>query len=194
MATPPACHRRSYRGPMRIPPVPGPRDVLTLASRAGEAVDALLAVVPRAARLLSDAEQLLAEVGALVGRIEETRRTAQEVADRTEVTVERVTGLIGSLEPSLTALQPTLERLADTTAPAEVDALVGLIDQLPRLAAQLDDVLPVLGTMSSVAPDLRDLLDTSRELNLLLARAPGFGRIRRRVEDRQTAAEDEVGG
>ena len=41
-----------------------------------------------------------------------------------------------------------------------------LIDHLPRLADKLEtDIMPILDSLNSVAPDLHDLLDVSRELN-----------------------------
>lgn len=90
----------------------------------------------------------------------------------------------------MTRLQPTIERLAETTAPGEVDALVALVDQLPLLAAKLEtDVIPVLDTLTTVAPDLHDLLDVSRELNLMMAKLPGMGRIKRRVDEQQEQEE-----
>ena len=106
--------------------------------------------------------------------------------ERTEATRARADTLVTDLEPVLTQLMPTLERLAETTDPREVDALVGLIDRLPMLVGRLEsDVLPMLDTLSSVAPDVHDLLDTSRELNQMLAKLPGMGRIKQKVEDRQ---------
>ena len=42
------------------------------------------------------------------------------------------------------------------------------------------DVVPVMQALSSVAPDLHELLDTSRELNEMLARVPGISRLRGR--------------
>ena len=161
---------QAYGGGVRL--VPTPRDVLGAVGRGGDALEILLAAAPRVAALLVDVERLVVEVAALVNRIEGTRASVDE--------------LVARLEPPLTTLQPTLERLAETTAPHEVDALVALVDHLPRLVSQLEtDVLPVLTTLGSVAPDLHDLLDTSRELNVMLAKMPGFGRVRRRVEDRQ---------
>jgi len=108
------------------------------------------------------------------------------VVSRTNDTVTRADTLLAGLEPSLTKLQPTLERLADSTHPQEVDAMVRLIDQLPVLAEQMErDLLPVMRTLGSVAPDLHDLLDVSRELNEMLAKLPGMGRIKKRVDEQQ---------
>ena len=157
---------------MRLPPIPGPRDVVQL--------------VDRVTGLLGTAEQLLTDAGGLIARIESTRAAADEVVARTDSTVTRADDLLARMEPSLTRLQPTLERLAETTDPREVDAMVALIDQLPLLAAKLEtDVIPVLNTLTSVAPDLHDLLDVSRELNEMLAKLPGMGRLKKKVDEEQ---------
>jgi hypothetical protein len=176
---------------MRLPSVPGPRDVLALAEKAGDAVDQLLAVVPRVGQLLGDVESLVGEIRGLVRRIEETRVSVEDVIARVDLPLDRVTKLVDALEPSLLTLQPTLQRLADTTTPDEVDALVGLVDQLPGLVLSLErDVVPVLGTLGSVAPDLHDLLETSRELNDVLVKVPGMGFLKRKVEEDQAAEEE----
>jgi hypothetical protein len=180
----------SYGGGVRL--VPTPRDVIGVVERGTDALEQLLAAAPRVTSLLTDVERLVAEVAGLVRRIEGSRASVDELVGRIDGTVGRVAVLLDRLEPPLTTLQPTLERLADTTDPHEVEALVALVDHLPRLVSQLEkDVLPVLSTLGSVAPDLHDLLDTSRELNGLLAKMPGFGRVRRRVEDRQAGLLDD---
>jgi hypothetical protein len=122
----------------------------------------------------------------LIERIEQTRAEAAEVVARTDGTVARADALVGRFEPVLDTLLPTLERLAETTDPREVDALVSLVDHLPLLVGKLEtEVVPILETLSTVAPDLRDLLDTSKELNEMLAKLPGMGRIKARVEHQQ---------
>ena len=161
---------------MRLPSVPGPRDLKAVVERAGEGVEQLFAILPRVTALLTRAEQAVAEVAALVARIEETRLEAAAVVSRTDETRARADALIGALEPSLTQLQPTLERLAETTHPDEVDALVQLIDHLPQLVEQVErDLLPVMRTLGTVAPDVHDLLDVSRELNGMLGQAARDG-------------------
>ncbi len=171
---------------MRLPSVPGPRDLLGVAERAGEGLEQLFAAGPRVLALLERAEQVVIEVGALVARIEQTRVDAAGVVSRTEETRRRADAVVRALEPSLTKLQPTLERLADTTHPREVDALVQLVDHLPRLADQVErDLLPVMRTLATVAPDVHDLLDVSRELNGMLGELPGMGRIKKRVDEQQ---------
>lgn len=177
---------------MRLP-VPGPRDVFSALERGGEQVEALLGAVPRALALLDRAEALLDGASAAVGRVREVTEEAagvveraRAVVDRAEVQVVRATELVDALTPSLTTLQPTLETLADTTHPDEVAAMVRLVDHLPELTERVEsDVLPVLTTLGSVAPDVHDLLTVARELNDMLAKVPGMGRIKRRIDEEE---------
>jgi len=193
---------------MRLPSVPGPRDVWQLFERSADAVEQLLDAVPRALVLVAQAEALVTRSSGLVGDIEMTRASAQAVVDRTDAVVDRADTLLASLvplnerlvelldtiEPPLTQLQPALKRLAETTTPREVDALVHLVDQLPALADNVVSVIvPILDSMGSVAPDLHDLLDVSRELNEMLSQIPGISRMKRRIDKEQAedAAEEE---
>ncbi len=188
---------------MRLP-VPGPRDLWQLLERSADSVEQLLAAVPRVTSLLGEAEALVGRAHRLVDDIEATRADAQKVVDRTHAVTDRAETaldsmttltdrsrvLLDSLEPSLTRLQPVLERLSETTSPREVDAMVHLVDQLPTLAGRLEtDVLPMLAGLETVAPDLHDLLDISRELNEMIGQIPGFGRIKRKVDEQQEAEE-----
>ena len=177
---------------MRLP-VPGPRDVLLAIERGGDQVEALIGAVPRALALLDRAETLLDGASAAVSRAREVSEAANvvvvragAVVDDAEVAVARVTTLTDSLEPSLTRLQPTLETLADTTSPEEVTALVRLVDHLPELTSSMEkDVMPVLATLGTVAPDVHDLLTVARELNDMLAKLPGMSRLKRRLDEEE---------
>lgn len=191
---------------MRLP-VPGPRDVLAALERGGDQIEALIGAVPRVLALLDVAEGLVDRASSAVDRVSlvvdsaaaevvrvgavvdaatlEVQRVAS-VVDAADVQVARVVALLDSLEPSLVKLQPTLETLADTTHPDEVKALVGLIDHLPELTARVEnDVLPIMGTLGSVAPDIHDLLTVTRELNDMLAKVPGIRRIKRRIDEQE---------
>lgn len=177
---------------MRLP-VPGPRDVWNMLERGADSVEQLLAAVPRVVALLDEAETMLTRVSRVIAQIEETQtaalkvvRRTDEVADQAEELVGRTTPLLDRMEPSLVALQPTLDRLAETTDAREVDALVTMIDLLPDLAVKMEThVIPILDSLSSVAPDLHDLLDVSRELNEMLGTVPGLGRIKKRIDEEQ---------
>ena len=64
--------------------------------------------------------------------------------------------------------------------------MVGLVDRLPLLAAKVEtDIIPVLDTLTTVSPDLHDLLDVSRELNEMLGQIPGISRMKKRIDKQQ---------
>ena len=53
---------------------------------------------------------------------------------------------------------------------------VRLVDELPRLTHHLtENVLPILGTLDRVGPDIHDLLEVTRDLKLAIAGIPGLG-------------------
>lgn len=147
-------------------------------------VEAAATEVARVGAVVDAAEAQVGRVAAVVdGAAMESARVAT-VVDVASAETTRVAALVDGLEPSLTKLQPTLRVLADTTHPDEVAALVTLVDHLPALTDQVErDLLPVLKTLESVAPDLHDLLNVSRELNEILGKIPGVGRIKRRIEE-----------
>ena len=61
-----------------------------------------------------------------------------------------------------------------------------LLDHLPELVERIEtDVLPMLTTLRNVGPDVHDLLDITRELNAMLGRLPGMGRVKKRIEEQQ---------
>lgn len=163
---------------MRLP-VLDPRDLVSVVPRLFALLGDVEALVRRTGRILDDVERVTGDAAGVVSRTD-------AVVGRAEEHVHRVVPLIDGLEPSLTRLQPVLERLAETTDPGEVEALVRMVDHLPELTRRLErDVLPVLGTLGSVAPDLHDLLAVSRELNDMLAKVPGLGRIKKRIDEQQ---------
>jgi ABC-type transporter Mla subunit MlaD len=180
--------------------IPGPRDIVRATEQGYQALEQAIALVPRMVRLVDAIEQIVARVEAVVPRIEETDRqaravvahsdatatAAQAVVDEAARTTARVVPLLDTYQPTLEKLAPIAEQLANTTSPEEVAAIVALIDSLPDIVRRLDaDILPILNNLDTVAPDLRDLLDVSRELNEMLGGLPGLGRIKRRIEERQ---------
>ncbi|MGJ9424161.1 hypothetical protein [Aeromicrobium sp. CF3.5] len=190
---------------MRLP-VPDPLAVL---ARGQGLIDQATSLLPRALALLGEAETLVRGANALIERIEETRAAADEVVQRTdrvvadanalivrtagtvgsvEPTLDRAQRLLDSFAPSLERLQPTLDRLARSTSPEEVEALVQLVDHLPMLVGTLEtDLLPIISNMENVGADIHDLLDMATEVNAMMAKLPGMGRARQRVEDRQAS-------
>ena len=185
-----------------------------LLQRAGQALDRLEAtrasadeVVRRTDAIVTRAEQAVDRVGRVVGEAEGSVTRVDAVAGRAEATVarsvrlvndadraitstdglvQRVLTLLDLTEPVLAKLQPSLERLAKTTHPEEVDALVELVDHLPVLADRMEgEVIPIVQSLQNVGPDIHDLLDLTRALNEMLGAVPGLGRVKKRIDEEQ---------
>jgi ABC-type transporter Mla subunit MlaD len=178
-----------------------------LVRRTGTVIDGAQGAVRRTDAVIGGAEHAVQRTDAVIDGAEgAVRRTgvvldsASPLVDRTGVVLGDAEQLLDRAAPLLTAVQPVLERLlpivsriADTTSPDEVDAVVKLIDQLPDLVAHLDaDIVPILDTFGTVAPDVRDLLDIVRELNEMLASVPGLGKVKQRIEEQQAAEDEEA--
>jgi hypothetical protein len=195
----------------------GPMAVL---SAARSTVGALVALPGRVIDLVDRAEVAVARIEVLIDSVAVTAARAAEVAEAAGIVaveadrVARVSGavaadargiaagaseveqeigaLVRAYEPALATLQPTLTRLAESTDPREVDALVGLVDRLPPLLDSVDtDVMPLLGKLNVMAPDLHALLESVNELRATIAGLPGMGLLRRRGEE-QLADEENV--
>ncbi|MBA2560041.1 MAG: hypothetical protein H0V07_09170 [Propionibacteriales bacterium] len=179
-------------------PFPGPSSVIGAAGRGLDALEQAMSLVPRLVVVMADVEQIVARAGVLLTDAEKTQQHAAQLVDRTADVVsragdltDRAGPLLDQFEPTLLRLRPVLERLADTTDPDEVAAIVAMLDLMPELVGKLrDDIVPVLDTLGTVAPDLRDLLHLSRELNDMLAGIPGLGRVKRTIEVEQDLEAD----
>ena len=99
--------------------------------------------------------------------------------------------LVDRFRPTLDKLEPMVARVAATTSPDEVAAVVKLIDMMPELVGKLQaDIVPVLDTLGTVAPDLRDLLDVVSSVSEMLGAVPGLGRVKKKLDERPDQERD----
>ena len=83
-------------------------------------------------------------------------------------------------------MAPLAEHLADNVTGEDAAAVVEMIHTAPGLVDRLDtDIVPVLDSLDTVAPDLRNVLDVSEGMNEMLGSVPGLGRVKKRVEKDQ---------
>ncbi|MGH3906303.1 MAG: hypothetical protein ACRDTE_19300 [Pseudonocardiaceae bacterium] len=161
---------------------------------------ALVALPGRVIGLMTVAEQTLSatriavtRTHELLDRVEAVTRTAEGVAHDTgravtaaAGTVEqagaltaRATALLDGYTEPLRSLEPLLRRLAETTQAGGVEAVVTLLDRLPLLADAMErEVIPLLGHLDQVGPDVNQLLDSVSRLNHLASRLPQIFRRR----------------
>lgn len=147
----------------------------------------VVGLVASAERTLAAANEAVARTTALLERTDGIVQAASQAVTAAAATVKQVDTLTASAAPLLESyteplrrLEPTVRRMADTTNLQEVDALVTLIDRLPRLASAMDgDVIPLLGRIEQVGPDLNRLLDNVSDLSHMMDRMPKVFRRRR---------------
>jgi hypothetical protein len=153
---------------------PRPRDLITWPFHA---ITAAVTVPRRLLTLLGAAESIVARADDLVRRTESTITAAEgAVRDVREVT--------DSAQAQIEATRPLIQ-FAEEFSTHEVQAAIKLVDELPRLAKHLnDDVLPILGTLNRVGPDIHELLDVANDVRQAIQGIPGFSYLRRRGEEK----------
>ena len=194
--------------------LPTPTDLLRLPAAAVDAVQAAVALVPQVAVLVRDLDALVREARVVIAEASATRAVAQQVAEESAETLRaarqvvdraraaeaaaaaavvevsalsaRAADLLTRWEPALERLAPVADRVADGVRPSDAAALADVVRQAPAVVAQLtDDILPVLDSLETVAPDLREVRDVSEGLEEMLGAVPGLGRVKKRVDARQ---------
>jgi ABC-type transporter Mla subunit MlaD len=177
--------------------VPGPRELLRLTTDGYQALEQAIGLLPRVVGLVGEIERIVRRADAVVTEVERTQQQADAVIeqsgaliDRTGTVLDGANNLLTGYQPALDRLAPLVDQLARTTSPAEVAAAIQLIDELPKLVEALQrDILPILATLDNVGPDVRELLETTKEFNEILGSVPGLGRIKKRVEEERAEEE-----
>lgn len=196
---------------------PGPLELFKLLGQTRAAVQVALGAVPQLVELVRELSALAMEArefvtearltqqqaAQLIAEVELTRRQAQEVADnaiRTEAgaasavqdvqeLIADVRSLLGRFEPALRKLAPIADTIADDVTVDDARAITAMLHTAPELVDKLnDDVLPVLDSLDTVGSDLREVVDTTQQMDEMLGAVPGMGRVKKRIEKQQTVS------
>lgn len=155
--------------------LPRPSDLVQWTVRTAATV---LSVPGRVLALLNAAESVVARADELV------RRTGQVVADSEDAVAQA--GRVSAETAELVAAARPLLEFVEEFSTHEAQAAIKLVDELPRLARHLsEDVLPILGTLERVGPDLHELLEVANDVRQAVLGIPGFEYLRRRGEDKE---------
>ena len=172
-----------------------------------ELLGELNALVLEAREVVADSRITQQQAARLVNEVESTRRQAQQVANnasRTEAdaaaAVAQARDLVGDIRsllqrvrPALGKLAPIFDFVADELTVDHAEALTGLIQDAPSLIEKLsNDVVPVLDSLGTVGADLREVVDTTEQMDEMLGAVPGLGRVKKRIETQKTPARRRV--
>ncbi|GGK81172.1 hypothetical protein [Mangrovihabitans endophyticus] len=162
-------------------------------------VDTAEALIRRIESITAAAEETVAEARAItaeatavagaaagvVQRAEATADGATAVVRRAAAATDQAAGLLDAYADTLSKAAPLAQRFVEELSPDEVTAAIRMVDELPKLRTHLsEDVLPLLGKLDQVGPDLHALLEVTRDLHLAIAGLPGLRMLRRRGEER----------
>ncbi|EME67086.1 MULTISPECIES: hypothetical protein [Rhodococcus] len=144
-------------------------DARATVGRVGEVVDSSSAVVGEAATVAHRAQDVVASAG----------RTSDSAGE-----------LLDTYAPMATRAAPLAGQFIDELSAEEVHAAVVLLDQLPELADRMTALMPILGTLETVAPEIHELLGVAKDVRQAIVGVPGFNFLRRRGEDKENGDDD----
>jgi hypothetical protein len=166
---------------------------ITLAAgRAEELIDRVSAVVTEAESAVADTRAITTaaaiavdEAAAIATRAGTAVAEVGTVVTRANTVAGEIEVMVGDYSPTLRQAAPLAARFVSELTPDEVTAAIRMIDELPALQRHLvHDVMPLLGKLDQVGPDLHKLLEVTEDLHLAIAGLPGLKMLRRRGEER----------
>ncbi|WP_312717595.1 hypothetical protein [Mobilicoccus sp.] len=152
----------------------------------------------RADVLVAGAERTAAAAAATVVDVDRTNEAAVSTVGAAAATVVGVEDLLRRTDRLLAPWEPIAGKVAPLAADFahrlddhEVAALAGMVDKLPQLLRSLEeDVLPMLGKLDQVGPDVHEILETVHEMTLAISGFPGAGFLKRRGEKKEDEESD----
>jgi hypothetical protein len=160
-------------------------------AEASRLVDAAEAVTIGASGVLEKAERTTDAAGVVLGDASAATAAADTVVDQATAATAEVVQLLDGYLPMLRNAAPLPGRFVYEISPNEVAAAIRMVDELPKLREHLvEDVMPLLGRLDQVGPDLHNLLGVTQDLHLAIVGLPGLKMLRRRGEER--VAEEEA--
>lgn len=157
-------------------------------------VAAAALAVDEAATVAAGAASVVNGAAAVVDGAQEVSEGAADAVRGVVVSAAEAAALLTLYGPTLRKAAPMARRFVEELSHDEVTAAIRVIDELPRLRDHLaNDVMPLLGTLDRMGPDMHALLEVTRDLNLAVAGIPGLRMLRRRGEDKVTEEEPENG-
>ena len=156
-----------------------------VADRAGEVAEAADAVVVRVTGVADTADQL-------VGRIAPIAGAAEAVLESVGGTGAEAHAMLETFRPVTERGAPLLQHFVDEFSVSELQALIRLVDQVPRFTEHMEsDIMPVLARLDQVGPDVHELLDVLKDVRLAIQGVPGFALFRRRGADKDDELSDD---
>lgn len=150
----------------------------TLVARVDVVVTDAAAAVAHAATVIDSTTAVVAQAAAVATR-------AQDVVDSAGRSADTAGELLDAYAPIAGQAAPLASQFVEELSPEEVHAAISMLDQFPELADHMRSLMPILGTLQSVAPEIHELLGVAKDVRHAIVGVPGFNFLRRRGEDKE---------
>jgi uncharacterized protein YoxC len=152
----------------------------------------------------TNAETVTAAAGQVVTAATAVTTSAQGVIAQTTTTVARAdeavagaatamaeaTGLLTLYQPIAEKAAPMARQFVEEFSVEELHAAIRMVDTIPRLTEHVEqDLLPLLGTLNHVGPDMRELISLVTDVRNALSSLPGLRLLLPRRAEPGPAAE-----
>ncbi len=156
-----------------------------LLARARQSLASLETISAQASTSVARVTKVLDATEAVVVRTENITEDATETLGAARTLTQDAGAMVAQVQPELTKMLPLLEEFAGRLSKAEVEAAIRLVDELPALTRSLrEDVMPILGTLDNVGPDINELLHVMDDVRKAVLGVPGFSFFKKRGEER----------
>lgn len=131
--------------------------------------------------MVRDGESVLDGAAGVLADAEEAAGGAQLLTLRADALMAPFEELSTDALPLAEDALPIATRVVKSTDLEEVEAVVGMINHLPQLLEHLEsDIMPLLGKLDRVGPDVHDILDGVQGITTALSGIPGVSLLMRR--------------
>ncbi|WP_308126347.1 ribulose 1,5-bisphosphate carboxylase large subunit [Rhodococcoides corynebacterioides] len=134
--------------------------------------------------LLTSVEEITARAGEVIDAAARTTDDAAEVVVGAGDASARAQSMIAELQPIADRGIPLGRRFVDNFSEQELDASIRMVDQLPELMERMEAIMPILATMDTVAPEIHQLLEVTKDVRKAVIGIPGFKFFRNRGEEK----------
>ncbi|MBY6363725.1 ribulose 1,5-bisphosphate carboxylase large subunit [Rhodococcus corynebacterioides] len=134
--------------------------------------------------LIASIEEITARAGGVIEAAARTTDDAAEVIVGAGDASERARTMIADIQPIADRGIPLGRRFVDNFSETELDASIRMVDQLPELMERMEAIMPILATMDTVAPEIHQLLEVTKDVRKAVIGIPGFKFFRNRGEEK----------
>ncbi len=156
-------------------------DTVVLVAALPSRVDDLFS---RVDALITSIEEITARAGGVIEAAARTTDDAAGVIVGAGDASERARAMIADIAPIADRGIPLGRRFVDNFSEQELDASIRMVEHLPELMERMEAIMPILATMDTVAPEIHQLLEVTKDVRKAVIGIPGFKFFRNRGEEK----------